>query len=146
MFVPKCSHHMRIGARQRLQSFLDEQDRAEIGETVEPVDFLKFKDSKKYKDRLIQAQKASEEKDALVVMHGQLKGIPLVATAFEFAFISGSMGSVVGERFVRGANIALELSIPLLCFSASGGARMQEALVSLMQMAKTSAAAGTASG
>ncbi len=136
---PKCAHHMRIGARQRMQGFLDEHDRTEIGETVEPMDFLKFKDSKKYKDRLIQAQKSSEEKDALVVMHGQLKGMPLVATAFEFAFISGSMGSVVGERFVRGANIALELSIPLLCFSASGGARMQEALVSLMQMAKTSA-------
>ncbi|HHL45628.1 MAG TPA: acetyl-CoA carboxylase carboxyltransferase subunit beta [Gammaproteobacteria bacterium] len=137
---PKCGHHMRIGARRRLDSFLDEQGREEIGADLEPVDILKFKDSKKYRDRLNQAQKNTGEKDALVVMHGQLKGIPLVAAAFEFGFMGGSMGSVVGERFVRGVDLCLQEGIPMVCFSASGGARMQEALFSLMQMAKTSAA------
>lgn len=136
----KCSHHMRIGARQRLASFLDEEGRQEIAANVEPIDFLKFKDSKKYKDRLVQAQKASSEKDALIVMRGQVKGLPVVVAAFEFNFMGGSMGSVVGERFVRAVQVCLEERIPLVCFSASGGARMQESLVSLMQMAKTSAA------
>jgi len=137
---PKCDHHMRIGARRRLDSFLDEEPRVEIGAELAPVDVLKFKDLKKYKDRLVQAQKATEEKDAMVCMMGQVKGIPLVAAAFEFKFMGGSMGSVVGERFVRAVNTSLEHNIPLVCFSASGGARMQEALFSLMQMAKTSAA------
>ncbi len=137
---PKCGHHMRIGARRRLDSFLDEEGREEIGADLEPVDTLKFKDSKKYRDRLNQAQKATGEKDALVVMRGRLKEIPLVAAAFEFKFMGGSMGSVVGERFVRGADVCLQDGIPMVCFSASGGARMQEALFSLMQMAKTSAA------
>ena len=136
---PKCGHHMRIGARRRLDAFLDQESRVEIGTELEPVDALKFRDSKKYKDRLAQAQKSTNEKDALLVMQGQVKGVPLVAAAFEFRFMGGSMGSVVGERFVRAANISLEQGIPLLCFSASGGARMQEALFSLMQMAKTSA-------
>lgn len=136
----KCSYHMRIGGRQRLESFLDEEDRQEIAANIEPVDFLKFKDSKKYKDRLVQAQRSSGEKDALIVMRGQVKGVPLVAVAFEFDFLGGSMGSVVGERFVRAVRVCLEERLPLVCFSASGGARMQEALVSLMQMAKTSAA------
>ena len=137
---PKCGHHIRIGARRRLEAFLDEEPRVEIGDELSPVDILKFKDSKKYKDRISQAQKATDEKDALVVMMGQVKGTPLVAAAFEFRFMGGSMGSVVGERFVRAANAALEHRIPLVCFSASGGARMQEALFSLMQMSKTSAA------
>jgi acetyl-CoA carboxylase carboxyl transferase subunit beta len=137
---PKCDHHMRIGARRRLDIFLDEEPRVEIGDNLEPVDVLKFKDLKKYKDRITQAQKATGEKDALVVMMGQVKGVPLVAAAFEFKFMGGSMGSVVGERFVRAVNAAMEHDIPLVCFSASGGARMQEALFSLMQMAKTSAA------
>ena len=137
---PKCGHHMRMGARARLEAFLDPEPREEIGAEVAPRDVLKFKDLKKYKDRLAQAQKNTEEKDALVVMTGRVKGIPLVACAFEFRFMGGSMGAVVGERFVRGVNAALESGIPLVCFSASGGARMQEALFSLMQMAKTSAA------
>ncbi|MDR2876682.1 MAG: acetyl-CoA carboxylase, carboxyltransferase subunit beta [Chromatiales bacterium] len=137
---PKCGYHERIGARRRLDLLLDAEDRVEIGAEIEPTDFLKFRDSKKYRDRLLQAQKATSEKDALVAMSGRLKGLPLVVTAFEFGFMGGSMGSVVGERFVRGANVSLERRIPLVCFSASGGARMQEALVSLMQMAKTSAA------
>jgi acetyl-CoA carboxylase carboxyl transferase subunit beta len=137
---PKCEHHMRIGARRRLDIFLDEEPRVEIGAELQPVDALKFKDLKKYKDRLSQAQKATNEKDALVCMMGQVKGVPLVAAAFEFKFMGGSMGSVVGERFVRAVNTSLEHNIPLVCFSASGGARMQEALFSLMQMAKTSAA------
>ncbi|MCP5419880.1 MAG: acetyl-CoA carboxylase carboxyltransferase subunit beta [Gammaproteobacteria bacterium] len=136
---PKCSHHMRIGARQRLESFLDEEGREELASEVEPVDYLKFKDGKKYKDRLLQAQKATGEKDALIAMRGSLKGIPLVATAFEFEFMGGSMGSVVGERFVRAANLCLAETMPLVSFTASGGARMQEALFSLMQMSKTSA-------
>ncbi len=137
---PKCGHHMRIGARRRLDIFLDPEPREEIGAEVEPIDILKFKDSKKYKDRLSQAQKATGETDALVVMQGQLESIPLVACAFEFRFMGGSMGSVVGERFVRAVNRCLDRNLPLVCFSASGGARMQEALFSLMQMAKTSAA------
>ena len=137
---PKCSNHLRIGARRRLDVFLDEGERIEIGAEVTPVDLLKFRDSKKYKDRLSQAQKQTDEQDALVAMRGTVKGVPVVATAFEFSFMGGSMGSVVGERFVRAATVALEHKIPLICFSASGGARMQEALFSLMQMAKTSAA------
>jgi acetyl-CoA carboxylase carboxyl transferase subunit beta len=137
---PKCGFHDRIGARTRLDMFLDPDPRVEIGAEIEPLDFLRFRDSKKYRDRLIQAQKSTGEKDALVVMMGKVQGLPLVAAAFEFSFMGGSMGSVVGERFVRGANICIERGIPLVCFSASGGARMQEALVSLMQMAKTSAA------
>ncbi len=137
---PKCGHHFRIGARRRLDIFLDPEPREEIGAELEPVDVLKFKDSKKYKDRLSQAQKATGERDALVVMQGALKGMPLVACAFEFRFMGGSMGSVVGERFVRAVDVCLREAIPLVCFAASGGARMQEALFSLMQMAKTSAA------
>ncbi|MBN3561371.1 acetyl-CoA carboxylase, carboxyltransferase subunit beta [Aliamphritea spongicola] len=137
---PKCDHHMRIGARPRLEMFLDEDGRQEIGADVVPVDRLKFKDSKKYKDRLAAAQKETGEKDALVAMRGEVNGLPVVAVAFEFRFMGGSMGAVVGERFVRAANVALEEGIPLICFAASGGARMQEALFSLMQMAKTSAA------
>ncbi|MES9989745.1 MAG: acetyl-CoA carboxylase, carboxyltransferase subunit beta [Candidatus Thiodiazotropha endolucinida] len=137
---PKCNHHNRIGARRRLETFLDPDPREEIGANLESVDPLKFKDSKKYKERLSQAQKGSGEKEALVAMRGQLKGIDLVVAAFEFSFMGGSMGSVVGERFVRAVNMALERHTPLVCFSASGGARMQESLFSLMQMAKTSAA------
>ncbi|HHH89423.1 MAG TPA: acetyl-CoA carboxylase carboxyltransferase subunit beta [Aliiroseovarius sp.] len=136
---PKCDHHMRIGARLRLERFLDEEGREEIGAELKPVDALKFRDLKKYKDRLSQAQKNTGENDALIVLRGTVKGVPLVAAAFEFRFMGGSMGSVVGERFVRAANVCLEQNIPLVCFSASGGARMQEALFSLMQMAKTSA-------
>lgn len=136
---PKCEHHFRIGARRRLDVFLDEGDREELAVEVEPMDRLKFKDVKKYKDRLTQAQKATGETDALVVVRGTLEGRPLVAVAFEFAFHGGSMGYVVGERFTRAARRALEERIPLVCFSATGGARMQEALISLMQMAKTSA-------
>ncbi len=139
---PKCGHHDRQGARRRLDTFLDPEERTEIGANLAPTDPLKFKDSKKYKDRITQAQKSTGEKDALVVMKGRLKGMDLVAAAFEFSFMGGSMGSVVGERFVRGVNIALEQGIPMICFSASGGARMQESLFSLMQMAKTSAALG----
>ncbi|RMG60158.1 MAG: acetyl-CoA carboxylase carboxyltransferase subunit beta [Gammaproteobacteria bacterium] len=137
---PKCGHHMRLSGRRRLEIFLDEEPRIEIGGDIEPVDPLKFKDSKKYKDRIAAAQKATGEKDALIVMRGQLKGIPLVAAAFDFRFMGGSMGSVVGERFVRAVNTCLQDGIPLVCFTASGGARMQESLFSLMQMAKTSAA------
>jgi len=137
---PKCDHHMRIGARRRLDLFLDAEPREEIGAEVQPTDPLKFRDSKKYVDRLKQAQKATEETDALVVMRGQVETIPLVAAAFEFRFMGGSMGSVVGERFVRAVNASLDHNVPLVCFSASGGARMQEALFSLMQMSKTSAA------
>jgi acetyl-CoA carboxylase carboxyl transferase subunit beta len=140
---PKCGHHMRIGARRRLEAFLDAEPRQEIGDEVTPVDHLKFKDSKKYKDRITAAQKSTDETDALIAMMGQVKGVPLVAVAFEFKFMGGSMGSVVGERFVRAANASIEHGIPLVCFSASGGARMQEALFSLMQMAKTSAVLAT---
>jgi acetyl-CoA carboxylase carboxyl transferase subunit beta len=137
---PKCGHHMRIGARQRLESFLDEEGRVEVAAEVESIDFLKFKDSKKYKDRLAQAQKASGEKEALLVISGQLKGLPVTAAAFDFRFMAGSMGSAVGERFARAARLSLDEGRPLVCFAASGGARMQEALTSLMQMSKTSAA------
>ncbi|MCU0935619.1 MAG: acetyl-CoA carboxylase, carboxyltransferase subunit beta [Gammaproteobacteria bacterium] len=137
---PKCGFHMRIDARRRLDGFLDAEPRQELGVELAPVDVLKFRDSKRYKDRLVQAQKATEEKDALIVIKGQLAGMPVVAAAFEFRFMGGSMGSVVGERFVRGADASLEEGCPLICFSASGGARMQEALYSLLQMAKTSAA------
>ncbi|RTE67596.1 acetyl-CoA carboxylase carboxyltransferase subunit beta [Amphritea opalescens] len=137
---PKCDHHMRLTARVRLNAFLDEGTLREIGAEIEPVDHLKFRDTKKYKDRLVAAQKATGEKDALIAMRGEVKGLPVVAVAFEFRFMGGSMGAVVGERFVRAANIALEEGVPMICFAASGGARMQEALFSLMQMAKTSAA------
>lgn len=136
---PKCNHHMRIYGRRRLELFLDDSPKEEIGANLLPHDKYKFKDSKKYKDRLLQAQKNSQEKDALVVLKGKVKGVPVVAAAFDFRFMGGSMGSVVGERFLRAATTALEEKIPLICFSASGGARMQEALFSLMQMAKTSA-------
>jgi len=139
---PKCGHHNRLSARRRLDTFLDPEPREEIGADVAPTDPLKFKDSKRYKERLSQAQKQTGEKDALVVMRGQLKGMDLVAAAFEFSFMGGSMGSVVGERFIRGVDACLERNIPLVCFSASGGARMQESLFSLMQMAKTSAGLG----
>ena len=137
---PKCSHHMRIGARARIDLFLDPEPRVEIGSGIKSVDKLRFRDSKKYKDRLTQAQKQTKEEDALVVLMGQVKGIPIVVVAFEFNFMAGSMGSVVGEKFVLAAEAAIENDIPLVCFSASGGARMQEAILSLMQMAKTSAA------
>lgn len=137
---PKCDHHMRLSARRRLESFLDSGSGVEIGAELEPKDVLKFKDSKKYKDRLVAAQKATGEKDALVVEKGTLKGMPVVVAAFEFEFMGGSMASVVGARFVKAAEVCLQEKIPLICFSASGGARMQEALMSLMQMAKTSAA------
>ncbi len=137
---PKCSHHMRIPARLRLEMFLDDGSAQEIDAGLEPVDVLKFKDSKKYRDRLTTAQKITDEKDALISMQGTLRGLPVVAVAFEFKFMGGSMGAVVGERFVRAAELCLEKGCPLVCFSASGGARMQEALFSLMQMAKTSAA------
>jgi len=131
---------MRIGARDRLDHFLDPEPREEIGVDIKPVDKLKFRDSKKYRDRLSQAQKRTGEDDALVVMRGQVKSVPIVACAFEYNFIGGSMGSVVGERFVLAVERSLEEGIPLVCFSASGGARMQEAIISLMQMAKTSSA------
>ncbi|MEE9422223.1 MAG: acetyl-CoA carboxylase, carboxyltransferase subunit beta [Gammaproteobacteria bacterium] len=137
---PKCDYHVRIGARRRIDLFLDAEPREEIGATLEPTDPLKFKDSKKYRDRINQAQKATGEKDALIVIRGQLEEVPLVVAAFEFKFMGGSMASVVGERFVRAVNVCLEHQIPLVCFSASGGARMQEGLYSLMQMSKTSAA------
>ena len=137
---PKCDHHMRMKARRRLETFLDESNRVELANDLEPQDKLKFKDSKRYKDRLSAAQKNSGEKDALVVMQGELLGLPIVACAFEFSFMGGSMGSVVGARFVRAVEAAIENNCGLVCFSASGGARMQEALMSLMQMAKTSAA------
>jgi acetyl-CoA carboxylase carboxyl transferase subunit beta len=137
---PKCDHHMRMGARRRLETFLDEGEREELATQLEPQDKLKFKDSKRYKERISAAQKNSGEKDALVVMKGELLGLPVVACAFEFKFMGGSMGSVVGARFVRAVEAAIENNCGLVCFSASGGARMQEALISLMQMAKTSAA------
>lgn len=137
---PKCDYHMRISARKRLTYFLDNDLGEEIGADVGPVDSLKFKDLKKYKDRLATAQKETGEEEALVALRGQVLGLPLVAVAFEYGFIGGSMGAAVGERFVRAANVCLDQRIPLVCFSASGGARMQEALISLMQMAKVSAA------
>jgi len=137
---PKCDHHFRISARSRINYFLDDSHSEEIGAHLEPKDYLKFKDSKKYKDRLAAATKATGEKDALVVMKGTVKDMPVVVAAFEFNFMGGSMGSVVGERFLEGVKKSLSESIPFICFSTSGGARMQEALMSLMQMAKTSAA------
>lgn len=136
---PKCDYHMRIGARRRIAGFLDEAGREEILVDIEPVDSLKFKDTKRYKDRLSAAQKSTGEKDALIAYRGLLKQMPVVCVAFEFNFHGGSMGYAVGEKFTQAANIALQEGIPLVCFSASGGARMQEALISLMQMAKTSA-------
>ena len=136
---PKCDHHMRIGARRRLDIFLDKDGREEILAHIEPVDRLKFRDKKRYRDRLAAAQKSTGEKDALVAMRGTLHGMSIVCVAFEFAFHGGSMGYAVGEKFTQAAQLALKESIPLVCFSASGGARMQEALISLMQMAKTSA-------
>ena len=136
---PKCNHHMRVFGRKRIAMFLDEGPTEEIGANLVPYDKYKFKDSKKYKDRLLQAQKNTNEKDALIVLKGKVKGVPVVVAAFDFRFMGGSMGSVVGERFLKAATTALEEKIPFICFSASGGARMQEALFSLMQMAKTSA-------
>ena len=137
---PKCQHHMRISARERLEMFLDAHPREELLADLAPKDFLKFRDSKRYRDRIGQAQKATKEKDALVVMQGQLHGMPLVCTAFEFGFMGGSMGSVVGEKFAQASAVCLKERMPLVCFSTSGGARMQEALVSLFQMSKTAAA------
>jgi acetyl-CoA carboxylase carboxyl transferase subunit beta len=136
---PKCGHHHRIDARARLNGFLDDEGRYEIGQEVLPVDALKFKDSKKYPDRLKEAMESTGETDALVVMGGSVLSIPLVVAAFEFDFMGGSMGSVVGERFVRGVETAIEQKVPFVCFTATGGARMQEGLLSLMQMAKTNA-------
>lgn len=137
---PKCGHHGRLGARARLSGFLDEGTGTELFAELAPDDRLKFRDLKKYRDRLVAAQKATGEKDAMVVMTGAVLGRPVIVLAFEFEFMGGSMGTVVGEKFVRAAEQALETRIPLICFSASGGARMQEALLSLMQMARTSAA------
>jgi acetyl-CoA carboxylase carboxyl transferase subunit beta len=137
---PKCSHHMRIGARERLERFLDPDGSEELAARVTPEDPLKFRDSKRYKDRLVQAQKATGENDALIVLAGKLHGLPIVACAFEFQFLGGSMGSVVGERFKRGVDHCIEHREALVCFTSSGGARMQEALYSLLQMAKTAAA------
>jgi len=137
---PKCDHHLRIGARQRLDFFLDPESQKELSGNLEPLDPLKFRDSKRYRDRIVQAQKKTGEKDAVVTASGSLHGRPVVACAFEFGFMGGSMGSVVGERFSRAANYAAENKMPLISFAASGGARMQEALFSLLQMAKTSAA------
>ena len=129
MFVPKCNHHMRVFGRKRLQIFLDDAPMEEIGANLSPMDKLKFKDSKKYKDRITQAQKNTDEKDALIALKGTVKGVPVVAAAFDFRFMGGSMGSVVGERFLKAATMALEEKIPFICFSASGGARMQESIV-----------------
>jgi acetyl-CoA carboxylase carboxyl transferase subunit beta len=137
---PKCDHHHRIGARARLDAFLDAEGRYEIGQEVLPVDALKFKDSKKYPDRLKDALESTGETDALVVVGGAVHTVPLVVACFEFDFMGGSMGSVVGERFVRGVETAVEQRVPFVCFTATGGARMQEGLLSLLQMAKTNAA------
>ena len=136
----KCDHHMRQPARRRLDQFLDEDGRVEIGANLEAEDVLKFRDHKKYRDRLNAAQKSTGEKDALIVIKGSVNGVDMVASAFEFGFMGGSMGSVVGEKFVRAVNASIEHHVPLVCFTASGGARMQESLISLFQMAKTSAA------
>ena len=136
---PKCSHHLRIGTRERLDALLDREGRFEIGQEVLPVDSLRFKDSRKYTDRLADAQRDSGETDALVVYAGSIRAIPVVVAAFDFDFMAGTMGSVVGERFVRAAEFALEQKVPMICITASGGARMQEGLLSLMQMAKTTA-------
>jgi acetyl-CoA carboxylase carboxyl transferase subunit beta len=137
---PKCAHHHRIGARERIALLLDADGQFEIGASVQPIDPLKFKDSKAYAERIVESQKAVAEKDALVVMQGSIKSVPAVVAAFEFRFMGGSMGSVVGERFVRGVQTAIDHKMAFVCVSASGGARMQEGLLSLMQMAKTSAA------
>lgn len=137
---PKCDHHLRITARRRLELFLDAYGQEELSAELEPVDLLKFKDLKRYKDRLSTAQKSTGEKDALIVIKGTINDVSAVVAAFEFGFIGGSMGAVVGEKFVQAINTCLKRGLPLICFSTSGGARMQEALVSLMQMAKTSAA------
>ncbi len=141
LFVcPKCNHHNRVSARERLDWLLDMEGRYEIGVEVSPVDSLKFRDSKRYPDRLAEARGETGEEDALVVMQGAIMEIPVVAAAFEFGFLGGSMGSVVGERFVRGVQVCVEQRLPFICFTATGGARMQEGLFSLMQMAKTCAA------
>jgi acetyl-CoA carboxylase carboxyl transferase subunit beta len=137
---PECGHHNRISARQRINFLLDKENQVEIGEKIAPIDSLKFKDSKRYTERMKEAQKAVNELDALVVKKGTILELPVVVAAFEFKFMGGSMGSVVGERFVRGVNAAIEQNAPFICVAASGGARMQEGLLSLMQMAKTSAA------
>jgi acetyl-CoA carboxylase carboxyl transferase subunit beta len=137
---PKCNYHHRITARSRLNWLLDSEGQFEIGSEVLPVDTLKFKDQKRYIDRLVASKKSTNEDDALIVLQGSIHAVPVVAAAFEFTFMGGSMGSVVGERFVRGVQVALEQQCPFICFAASGGARMQEGLLSLMQMAKTSAA------
>ncbi len=137
---PKCNYHHRISARRRIELFLDPVLQMEIAADLEPVDRLKFKDTKKYKDRLVTAQKQTKELDALIVVRGQLEGKPIVVCAFEFAFIGGSMGAVVGEKFVQAVNNAIAVRAPLVCFACSGGVRMQESLIGLMQMAKTSAA------
>ncbi len=137
---PKCQHHLRMSARHRLDSFLDKGERIELASEYEPKDLLNFKDKKRYKERLALSQKSTGEKDALVVMKGELLGLPIVACAFEFSFMAGSMGSVVGARFVDAVNTAIVANCGLVCFSACGGARMQESLMALMQMAKTSAA------
>ena len=137
---PKCNHHLRISARRRIQDFLDMENQVEIAPNIQSVDPLKFKDQKKYKDRYQDAQKKTKEKDALIAKSGFLKGMPIVTVAFDFSFMGGSMGSVVGEKFVRAAHLAVKNNQPLVCFSASGGARMQEGLFSLMQMSKTSLA------
>jgi len=137
---PKCEHHMVLSARRRIEFFLDPEHQVEIAAELEPVDRLKFKDSRRYKERLTTAQKETGEKDALKVVRGTVEGVPVVVAAFDFTFLGGSMGSVVGEKFVRAVNLCLEERLPLVCFPTSGGARMQEALFSLMQMAKTSAA------
>ena len=137
---PKCGHHHAIGARQRLSMFLDADSAIEIAPNLEPTDALRFRDQKKYKDRILAAQKQTGEKDALIAMHGRLKQLPVTACAFEFRYMGGSMGSVVGEKFARAAEYALAERMPFVCFAATGGARMQEGLFSLMQMAKTSAA------
>ena len=137
---PKCNHHNRVSARERLDYLLDMEGRYEIGAEVLPVDSLKFKDSKRYPDRLEEARNETSEEDALVVMQGSVKTLPVVAAAFEFKFLGGSMGSVVGERFLRGVQVCLDQRLPFVCFTATGGARMQEGLLSLMQMAKTCAA------
>ncbi len=137
---PKCGHHHRVGARARLDMFLDDEGRSEIGAEVKPVDTLRFKDSKRYNERLLEAQRATHENDALIVMKGRVRNVGVVVAAFEFKFMGGSMGAVVGERFVRAIDVCLRDKLPFVCFAASGGARMQEGLFSLMQMAKTSAA------
>ena len=141
LFVcPKCDHHIRIGARKRLEFFLDSTETIEISQDKTPKDWLKFKDTKTYKERIDSAEKVSNEKEALLAMKGYLKKMPIVASAFEFRYMGGSMGSVVGQKFVDTVDFALENKLPMVCFSTSGGARMQESLVSLFQMAKTSAA------